>query len=286
MAVALLLALLLITAGCIYLFGAHPWWFPAGVSAQSPAIDHQFLTALWLLGILFVAAQLVLAFLLLRSRSSARFSRGSWHAELTWTLLITILFFWFNIRGERLWSAIHPHQHVTDALQVEVTGVQFQWYFRYPGADGKLGRTDAVRFAKADEGNPLGIDPADPAGKDDIVSSSLVLPVDRDVELVMRAQDVVHSLFIPAMRFKQDTVPGMEVHAYMKPTRVGNFEIACSQLCGLGHYRMRAVARVVSDEEFKRWMQSAVSAQQSAQNLTQRHGANLAADDAETRDQR
>src|SRR5438309_3379823 len=145
MAVALLLAILLITAGCIYLFVAHPWWLPAGVSAHAAAIDHQFLTALWLLGTLFVVAQLLLAFFLLRSRSkkTGKHSRGNWRAELTWTLLITILFLWFNIRGERLWSAMHSHQHIPDALQVEVTGVQFQWYFRYPGPDGKLGRTDA-----------------------------------------------------------------------------------------------------------------------------------------------
>ena len=257
MAVALLFAILLITAGCVYLFVAHPWWLPAGVSAQAAAMDHQFLTALWLLGGLFVAAQLLLAFLLIRSRSkTAQYLRGSWRAELTWTLAIAILFFWFNVKGERLWSAIHPHQHTPDALQIEVTGVQFQWYFRYPGADGKFGRTDTRRFARADEGNPLGIDPADPAGNDDIVSTSLVLPVDRNVELILRAQDVIHSVFIPAMRFKQDAVPGMDINAHLKATQPGNFEMACSQLCGLGHYRMRAVVRVVSEDEFRRWLKA------------------------------
>ena len=175
---------------------------------------------------------------------------------MTWTLAIAILFFWFNVKGERLWSAIHPHQHSPDALQIEVTGVQFQWYFRYPGGDGKFGRTDAQRFAKPDEGNPLGIDPADEAGNDDIVSTSLVLPVDREVELILRAQDVIHSVFIPAMRFKQDAVPGMEVHAHLQATQPGNFEIACSQLCGLGHYRMRAVVTVMSEEGFRAWLQS------------------------------
>ncbi len=81
-----------------------------------------------------------------------------------------------------------------------------------------------------------------------------MLPAGRDVELTLRAQDVIHSLFIPAMRFKQDTVPGMDIHAHFKPMQPGTYEIACSQLCGLGHYRMRAVARVVSEEEFKQWM--------------------------------
>ena len=257
MAVALLLAILLITAACVYRFAIHPWWFPAGVSGHAAAMDHQFAVALWLLGALFIAGQIVLALLLLRYRAKnpARYSQGNWRAELIWTILIALLFFWFNINGERLWSAMRVHQHAENALQVEVTGVQFQWYFRYPGVDGKLGRTDAQHFAKPDEGNPLGIDPADPVGNDDIVSSSLVLPVDREVELTLRAQDVIHSLFIPAMRFKHDAVPGMDVHAHFKPLQIGNYEMACSQLCGLGHYRMRAVARVVSDEEFKQWLQ-------------------------------
>ena len=257
MAAALLLALFLITLFGIYLFVVHPWWFPAAAAADALAIDHQFATALWLLGGLFVAGQLVLALVVIRSRGKrpATYSHGSSSFEITWTLAITALFLWFNIAGERLWSEIKIHQPVdSDAIQVEATGAQFQWYFRYLGADGAWGRTDAQRLAKPNEGNPLGIDPEDPAGRDDIVSTSLVLPVGRDVDLTLRAQDVIHSLFIPAMRFKQDTVPGMDVHAHLKPLQVGAFEIACSQLCGLGHYRMRATMQVVSEQEFKYWL--------------------------------
>jgi cytochrome c oxidase subunit 2 len=150
------------------------------------------------------------------------------------------------------------------SIQVEVTGAQFQWYFRYPGPDGTWGRTDAQKFARPDEGNPLGIDFNDSAGKDDIVSSTLVLPVNRDIDLTLRAQDVIHSLFIPAMRFKQDTVPGMDVHAHLKPLQTGKFEIVCSQLCGLGHYRMKAIAQVVTEEEFKEWLKKHESPRMSA----------------------
>jgi cytochrome c oxidase subunit 2 len=82
----------------------------------------------------------------------------------------------------------------------------------------------------------------------------MVVPAGREVMLTLRAQDVIHSLFIPAMRFKQDTVPGMEIHAKFKPMQTGTYEIACTQLCGLGHYRMRASVRVVSEEEFARWL--------------------------------
>jgi cytochrome c oxidase subunit II len=250
------LALLLIAVLGIHLFTLHRWWFPAPAAVDAKLIDRQFSTALWLLGGLFVAGQLVLALVLFRSRRKgpAAYSPGNARWEVSWTLAITALFFWFNISGERLWSEIKIHQpSANDALQIEVTGVQFQWYFRYPGPDRVFGRTDQ-QMAKANEGNPLGIDPEDPAGKDDIVSTSLVVPVGRDVDLMLRAQDVIHSVFIPAMRFKQDAVPGMDIHAHLKPLQTGTFEIVCSQLCGLGHYRMRAIMNVLSEEDFKQWL--------------------------------
>jgi cytochrome c oxidase subunit 2 len=119
-----------------------------------------------------------------------------------------------------------------------------------------FGRVDAQRFARPNEGNPLGLDPDDPAGRDDFVSPVLVLAVGRPVDLTLRAQDVVHSVFIPAMRFKQDTVPGMDIHAHFTPTELGTYELACAELCGLGHYRMQAKVRVLSEEEFAKWLQS------------------------------
>jgi cytochrome c oxidase subunit 2 len=256
MATALRIVLVLITLGCVYLFIVHPLWFPAGASTQAALLDHDFYVAFWVLGALFIAGQIVLAWVLMRRKSSPQTKHwyGNGRLEIGWTLAIAAIFFWFHFSGGRLWSKISAHHEVPNALQVEVTGVQFQWYFRYPGPDGKFGRVDAQKFAKADEGNPLGIDPADAAGKDDIVSTALVLPAGRNIDLILRAQDVVHSLFIPAMRFKQDTVPGMEIHSHLMPTQVGNYEIACAELCGLGHYRMRAVVRVVSGEEFERWL--------------------------------
>ncbi len=176
--------------------------------------------------------------------------------EIAWTVLIAALFFWFNVSGNRLWSEIKLHDPEDNALQVEVTGTQFQWYFRYPGPDGKFGRTNPQRFSKPEEGNPLGIDPEDADGKDDVVSTSLVLPANRDVDLILRANDVIHGVFIPAMRFKQDAVPGMTTHAHFKPLQTGMYELACSQLCGMGHYRMRASVQVVTEEKFKQWLNS------------------------------
>jgi cytochrome c oxidase subunit 2 len=255
MSAALRLALLLVVVGCVYLFLAHPYWFPAGASSLSASIDHQFRIALWVFGALFVIGHLILVWVLSKKpHASGKSSAGSWRLEVGWTLAITVIFFWFNISGDHLWSSMMPPKKLRGQIDVEVTGAQFQWYFRYPGADGIFGKTDAQKFARPDEGNPLGIDPSDPAGRDDILSTAMIVPVGHTVQLHLRAQDVVHSLFIPAMRFKQDTVPGMEILSHFTPTKIGAYEIACAELCGLGHYRMRAVVRVVSEEEFAAWL--------------------------------
>jgi cytochrome c oxidase subunit II len=265
---ALRIVLALITLGCVYLFLVHPWWFPAGVSEQAAALDHDFYLAFWVLGALFVAGQAALVFVLMRKgaagQSSSRSAHwyGNWRLEIGWTLAIAAIFFWFHVSGGRLWSSMNFPAKQFRHVHVEVTGAQFQWYFRYAGPDGLLGRTDAVKFARPEEGNPLGIDPADPAGRDDIVSSVMVLPEGRLVQLHLRSQDVVHSLFIPAMRFKQDTVPGMEIHTHFTPIKAGEYEIACAELCGLGHYRMRAVVKVVSEEEFEKWLKSSSADEQ------------------------
>jgi cytochrome c oxidase subunit II len=254
MAAALRLALFVITLACLGLFFAHPFWFPAAASSRATRLDHEFRNAFWLVGALFAAAQILLAIFLARPGPQGKVaSHGDWRWEIAWTVAVAALFFWFHFSGGRLWSEMILPEKQSDAVHVEITGVQFQWYFRYPGADGIFGRVDAQKFARPDEGNPLGIDPNDPGGEDDIVSPSLVLPVGRLAELDLRAQDVIHSVFIPAMRFKRDAVPGMEIQTYITPTQIGNYELVCSQLCGLGHYRMKAAVRVVSEAEYKDW---------------------------------
>ena len=268
---ALLIALLLIAAAGAALFltqafPANSWWFPAGASAEAGHVDDEFRAAFWMLGGLFVAGQLLLAVLVAKWRrddparaavnGQSRHWAGNWRLEIAWTAAMAAIFFWFHVSGAHMWSEMMSPVPQAGQIQIEVTGAQFQWYFRYAGADGVLGRVDAQKFARPDEGNPLGIDPADSAGRDDIVSTAMVVPVGHLVQLDLRAQDVIHSLFIPAMRFKQDAVPGMTIHKHFTPTKTGNYEIACTQLCGTGHYRMRAVVRVVSEEEFQQWLKA------------------------------
>jgi cytochrome c oxidase subunit 2 len=140
-------------------------------------------------------------------------------------------------------------------VHVEVTGMQFAWYFRYPGPDGKFGLTKPeLEDASAGGEAALGLDTHDPASKDDVVSGVMVVPVNREIEVILRAHDVIHSFFVPSMRFKQDAVPGLAIHMHFTPIQTGDYEIACAELCGLGHYKMRGMLKVVSQEEFDKWL--------------------------------
>jgi cytochrome c oxidase subunit 2 len=140
-------------------------------------------------------------------------------------------------------------------MQVEVVGQQFQWYFRYPGEDAAFGIT-RPQLANAAAGNPLGIDPQDQRGNDDLVSSVLTLPVGKEVDLRLRSFDVIHGFFIPAMRLKQNAVPGLVLHVHFTPITVGTYPILCSQVCGLGHARMQAQLRVVSQDAYQDWLKA------------------------------
>ena len=122
-------------------------------------------------------------------------------------------------------------------LEIHVAAEQFAWNIHYPGPDGRFGRTDAMLISAA---NPVGIDRDDPAAADDIgLLNILMLPINRPIVVQVTSRDVVHSFTLPEMRVKQDATPGMTARTWFTPTRLGAWEIACSQLCGLGHYRMR-----------------------------------------------
>ena len=132
---------------------------------------------------------------------------------------------------------------------IEVDAHQFAWNFRYAGKDGKLGRTD-LRLISDAGGNPLGLDPSDPASKDDIVVSTLRVPVGRDIVLTLKSRDVVHDFFVRELRVKQDVVPGMQIPFRFRAEKTGAFEIACAELCGLGHSQMRALKLVLASVLF------------------------------------
>jgi cytochrome c oxidase subunit II len=232
---------------------APTWFLPTDASAHGPALDHHLLLNLWIaLALLALAHLILLIGLLARRRTEAT---NLWRIEYLPLTALALLFAFLTIKAERLWAATRYTGASPTALQVEVTGVQFAWYFRYPGPDATFGISRPSLVAPG-EGNPLGLDPTDPHSADDEVTSELVLPTNREVDLALRAQDVIHGLSIPELRLKQNAVPGQTIHIHFTPTAPGTYAILCTQLCGLGHYRMNATLRVLAPDEFANWLAS------------------------------
>ena len=165
-----------------------------------------------------------------------------------------------------LWAARVDHRPAeSEALVVHLTGEQFAWNVRYAGPDGRFGKTD-IKLLDL-QSNPLGLDRTDPAAKDDVTTlNQLYLPANKPIIVKLRSKDVIHSFNVPEFRVKQDAIPGLTIPIWFIPNvttaemrrRSGNpefqYEIACAQLCGLGHYRMRGFVTVLSPEEFQKWM--------------------------------
>jgi cytochrome c oxidase subunit 2 len=163
------------------------------------------------------------------------------------------MYVWMAVAAQQLWAANRFEGPSPTAMQVEVVGAQFQWYFRYPGDDATFGATKP-QLVNAGAGNPLGIDPSDSGGNDDIVSSELVLPASREIDIRLRAHDVIHGFFIPGMRLKQNALPGQTLHIHFTPIAPGEYSVLCTQVCGLGHGHMQARLKVVSAAEFDLWL--------------------------------
>jgi cytochrome c oxidase subunit 2 len=258
-AVAFIFALLLVvfTLVTVYLFVFRIWWFPPTITEFGKQIDAQFNRTLLITGTVFILAQLGLAWAIFRYRDhgqKASFFEGNSTMEFVWTLATVLLFVGLGLYGEHAWAEAHFQGEAPGALEIELTGQQFQWQVRYAGRDGKWGRTLPEKVS-ASTGNPLGLDPADPAGKDDIVPGpQMYVPIGREVELLIRTQDVTHSFYVRELRLKQDAVPGMVIHMHFNATTPGEYEIACAELCGLGHYKMRGFLEVVSQADFDKWM--------------------------------
>jgi cytochrome c oxidase subunit 2 len=233
-----------------------PWSLPTDASAHGPTLDHHLLLNLWIaLALLVLAHLIILLGLLARLHNEAT---NLWRIEYLPLAVLALLFAALTIKAERLWAATRYTGASPTALQIEVTGVQFAWYFRYPGPDATFGRTHPNLVAPG-EGNPLGLDPSDPSdphSADDFVTSELVLPAGREVDLRLNAQDVIHGLSIPELRLKQNAVPGQTIHLHFTPTIPGTYAIFCTQLCGLGHYRMNATLRILTPDQFAIWLSS------------------------------
>jgi cytochrome c oxidase subunit 2 len=233
---------------------------PVAASQHAPDVDSLIVVVHWLMFVLFIGWGAFFLFVLFRFRKGAN-PRADYHGakgkiskmlEIGIVVVEAILLVFFAIPAWARRVSNFPPE--SGATVVRVVGEQFAWNVHYPGPDGKFGRTD-ISLMAAD--NPLGLDRSDPAAKDDITTiNQLTLPVDKPVLVHLSSKDVIHSFGLYEMRVKQDAVPGLDMPVWFIPNRIGDYEITCSQLCGLGHYRMRGFVNIRSQADYEKFLAS------------------------------
>ena len=252
---AVALVLVLIVAGSVLFHILSPWWWTP-IASNWGYIDTTLVITFWITGVVFAAVVLFMAYCVFRFRHKegrkAEYEPESRKLE-TWLTVATSLGVAVMLApGLFVW-----YQFVTvpdDAVEVEVVGQQWQWSYRLPGADGKLGTSNSRLI---DFDNPLGINPDDPNGQDDVVveAGDLHLPIGKPVKMLLRSIDVLHDFYVPEFRAKMDMVPGTVTYFWFTPTRTGTFDVLCAELCGTGHGYMRGTVMVDTEEDYRVWLQ-------------------------------
>lgn len=254
MAMAIILVLIVIASVLFHLFAP---WHAAPPASNWGSIDTTLFITLIISGIFFIAVTLFMAVALIRFRHKEG-GRAAYQPENkkleTWLIIVTSI---------GIAAMLAPGLVVYDdfirvpknAYELEVVAQQWQWAFRFPGQDGKLGKSD-IKFV--DSVNPLGLDPKDSAGQDDVLirSNEVHLPLDQPVKVLLRSKDVLHDFYIPQIRSKMDMVPGMVSYFWFTPTVIGKYEILCAEYCGVGHYNMRGYMIVEDRTAFEQWLNS------------------------------
>jgi cytochrome c oxidase subunit II len=212
------------------------WLLPPGASTFVGEIDWLYNTILVITGVAFVLVEVVLVWFLWKYRARpgrrAHYTHGNVKAEILWTSVTAVVVVWIGLASAGGWRRIKGYDSAPPgSIPLSILAKQFEWHVTYPGPDGKIGGAD-----------------------DFTVRSQLHVPVNRPVVATLQAEDVIHSFFIPQFRIKQDAVPGMHITVWFQPTKVGTYEIGCAELCGLGHYRMRAVVTVHTQADYDRWV--------------------------------
>jgi len=248
------IAIWLITILSVWMFVSGKWWFPPSITEHGPAYDRQFLITIIVVGISFAAAQIGLGWVVWKFRDTgdkerAAYSHGNNRLEVVWTVVTAIIFISLGVMGQRVWASLNLTKIPAGAYPIEVTAQQFSWNFHYPGKDMTFGRTDPNLIDDSSL-NYVGLDETDPNSKDDSVVATLAIPANRPVELVLNSKDVTHSFFVPQLRFKQDLVPGMKIRVHFTALKPGKYELACAELCGMNHYKMKAFMLVLPQNEF------------------------------------
>lgn len=211
------------------------WTLPVNLSVHRGGIDEMYYLILAITGLAFVLVEAGILWFVFRYRSreghQARYTHGNDRLELIWTAIPAIVVVMLGIRSGGLWADIKaPDAYPEDALTVDVRAQQFEWHFEYRGADGEAGTED-----------------------DFSVRNHLHLPADRPVVVHLESEDVIHSFSVPELRVKQDAVPGMTTTTWFEASEPAQVELGCAELCGLGHYRMKADVTVHSEAAFEEW---------------------------------
>ena len=211
------------------------WWLPDAGSTFAGPIDTLFLAILIITGIALVLVEVGLVTFVIRYRGrpgrKALYTHGSTRAEVIWTAIPAVTMVALGLISNHYWVLIKDRKSVPpNAYRLGVHAKQFEWQVTYPGADEKLGTSD-----------------------DFTVRNQLHVIVNQPTAVELTSEDVIHSFFVPEWRLKQDAVPGMHIIAWFEATKTGEFELGCAELCGLGHYRMRAIVTVHTQEDYDRW---------------------------------
>jgi cytochrome c oxidase subunit 2 len=251
---AVAIALVLVALGSVLFHILSPWWWTP-IASNWGYIDTTLIITFWITGAAFVAVVLFMAYCVYRFRhgSGEQPHYEPENKRLEWTLTIGTA---FGVAAMLAPGLFVWHQFVTvpaDAADVEIVGRQWSWSFRLPGGDGRLGTSD-VRNVSAE--NPLGLNPNDPASRDDVVieSDDLHLQIDKPVRILLRSIDVLHNFYVPEFRGKMDMVPGSVTYFWLTPTRTGTFDILCAELCGVGHPQMRGAVVVAGEAAYQTWL--------------------------------
>ncbi len=231
---------------------------PVAASLRAGDIDRLMVLVHWLMLVLFVGWTAFFVYVLLRFRrgrhphASHHGLRGRWSTWVEAGVLAAeiVLLAFFSIP---IWSTrVDAFPSAQQSTVVRVVSEQFVWNVHYPGADGQFGRTE-LKLVSVE--NPLGLDRTDPAAHDDVTTENqLHLPAGRPVIVQLTSKDVVHSFALPEMRIKQDAIPGVVQPVWFTPVQTGEWEIVCSQLCGLGHYRMRGFYTIQAQADYDAWL--------------------------------
>ena len=212
------------------------WILPPGASTFAADIDGLYYLILVITGIAFVVTEVALVVFLIKYRARpghrAVYTHGSTKAEIIWTAVPTVTVVVIGLMSVGVWKDIKGRDSVPDgAIPIGVHGQQFEWMVTYPGSDGALGTEDDFELR-----------------------NQLHLPVNQPVVIYLTAEEVIHSFFIPQFRVKQDAMPGTPQRVWFEATVTGDYELACAELCGLGHYRMRAAVTVHTADGYQQWM--------------------------------